>query len=131
VFITHHLTAELARIMNDFPYSAEIEEWHHAEKKDAPSGTAETLAREIITHHKTYSGYGLNARDSNTLSIQSHREGDIKGIHTVRFTSDLDQIELKHEAFSRDGFALGAVMAAEFLLEQAPGVYSMQNLIRL
>jgi len=131
VFITHHLTAELARIMSDFPYRAEIEEWHHTGKKDAPSGTAETLAQKVLEQNDKYQAYELDSKAQDTLPIRAHREGDIKGIHRVRFISDIDEIEIKHEAFSRDGFALGAIMAAEFLVKQDPGIYGMNNLIQL
>lgn len=131
VFITHYLTAKLAEIMNDFTYSADIEEWHHTGKKDAPSGTAETLAKEIINHNDRYDTYGLNVQEPNAVKIKSHREGDIKGIHCVNFSSRIDRIQIKHEAFSRDGFALGAIMAAEFLITQQPGIYGMNNLIQL
>lgn len=133
VFITHHLTSELSRIMNHFNYAAEIEEWHHTGKKDAPSGTAETLAKEVIYNNKKYTTSHLKGDNAkkDSLPITSYREGDVKGTHIVRFKSDIDSIEIKHEAFSRDGFALGAIMAAEFLVKQKPGFYSMNNLIQL
>ncbi|MCZ4408956.1 4-hydroxy-tetrahydrodipicolinate reductase [Cryomorphaceae bacterium 1068] len=133
VFITHHLTAELSRIMNDFNYTSEIEEWHHTGKKDAPSGTATTLAKEVISENKNYTSYHLKGEETKegSLPIAAYREGDVKGTHIVRFKSEIDSIEIKHEAFSRDGFALGAIMAAEFLVKQKPGFYSMNNLIQL
>ncbi len=133
VFITHHLTAELSRIMNKFNYQAEIEEWHHTGKKDAPSGTATTLAKEVIAENKNYTTYHLKGEEAKegSLPISAYREGDVKGTHIVRFKSEIDSIELKHEAFSRDGFALGAIMAAEFLVKQEPGFYTMNNLIQL
>lgn len=133
VFITHHLTAQLSRIMNGFNYTAEIEEWHHTGKKDAPSGTAQTLAEEVIAANEKYTTHHLigKAEKANSLPISAFREGDIKGTHIVRFKSEIDSIELKHEAFSRDGFALGAIMAAEFLVKQKPGFYTMNNLIQL
>lgn len=133
VFITHHLTRELARVMNSFEYNGEIEEWHHTRKKDAPSGTAQTLANEVILEHQNYSGSHLKSEEApdGSIEITSHRVGDVKGTHVVRFVSDIDSIEIKHEAFSRDGFALGALMAAEFLVNQKPGIYTMNNLIQL
>lgn len=133
VFITHHLTSELSRIMNDFSYTAEIEERHHTGKKDAPSGTAETLAKEVITNNNKYATCHLKGDNAkkDSLPITSFREGDVKGTHIVRFKSDIDSLEIKHEAFSRDGFALGAIMAAEFLVKQKPGFYTMNNLIQL
>ncbi len=133
VFIAHHLTAELSRIMNDFNYTAEIEEWHHTGKKDAPSGTATTLAKEVIAENKNYTSYHLNGEKTKegSLPIAAYREGDVKGTHIVRFKSEIDSLEIKHEAFSRDGFALGAIMAAEFLVKQNRGFYTMNNLIQL
>lgn len=131
VFITHHLTARLAEIMNAFDYRAEIKEWHHTGKKDAPSGTAETLAQEIVRNNQRYSTYGLDSGEEDSVRIEAERKGDIKGIHSVKFSSEIDSIEIRHEAFSRDGFALGAIMAAEFLIEKNPGFYTMNNLIQL
>jgi len=133
VFITHHLTAELSRIMNNFDYQAEIEEWHHTGKKDVPSGTAETLADEVVKNNDKYVDHQLKNGNvaADSVPISGYREGDIKGTHIVRFKSEIDSIEIKHEAFSRDGFALGAILAAEFLIKQKPGFYSMNNLLKL
>ncbi|MEM9051515.1 MAG: 4-hydroxy-tetrahydrodipicolinate reductase [Bacteroidota bacterium] len=133
VFITHHLTRELARVMNGFDYNGEIAEWHHTGKKDVPSGTAQTLANEVVSEHQNYSGSHLKGEEAaeDSLEISAYREGEVKGTHVVRFSSEIDSIEIKHEAFSRDGFALGAIMAAEFLVNQEPGFYTMNNLIQL
>jgi len=133
VFVAHHLSRELAKVTNQFDYKVEIEEWHHTGKKDAPSGTAQTLAKEIISQHDQYSYFHLAGEQhaENSLPITAHREGEIKGTHTIRFSSEIDTISLKHEAHSRDGFAIGAIMAAEFLITQNPGFYTMNNLIQL
>jgi 4-hydroxy-tetrahydrodipicolinate reductase len=133
VFIMHHLTRELSRVTKSFDYRAKIEEWHHTGKKDAPSGTAVTLAEVFLSENEKYDGFHLlnEQSDSHSLPIEAHREGDIKGIHSVTLDSEIDKIELKHEAHTRDGFVLGALMAAEFLPGQQPGFYSMNNLIKL
>ncbi len=95
------LTAELARLEG---YQFSIDETHHTSKLDAPSGTAITL-KEIIQ----------SVRPAEEVPIESHRIGDAKGEHMVRATSDVDEIEIRHNAFSRRGFALGAVRGAEWL----------------
>ena len=106
----------LAGIMNQFPnYNVEMTEVHHTQKLDAPSGTAITLAEGIIEK--------LDRKDSwtkeietkpNEMAIKSIREGQVPGIHTIRYESEVDSIEITHDAKSREGFALGAVVAAEF-----------------
>lgn len=124
------LNRQLAKMMNNWPeYSVSLEESHHIQKKDAPSGTAVTLANQIIEASHQYKSWTLDAvDDTDSIDIQAHREGDVKGMHTVRYKSDIDQIEIKHEAFSREGFALGALMAAEWLQEKK-GIYSMRDVI--
>ncbi len=106
----------LARIMNHFPaYDVRMEEVHHIHKLDSPSGTAITLAEGIIENidRKTQwkeAGTG----SANELLIHSKREGEVPGIHEIIYESEADMISIKHDAKSRKGFALGAVMAAEF-----------------
>jgi len=108
----------LARIMNSFPeYEISLDEIHHSEKKDAPSGTAITLAegilRNVTRKKKWISGAGSNADD---IAITSFRIDQIPGTHVVKYASRIDDIEIKHTAHSREGFALGAVMVAEWIL---------------
>src|SRR5579863_4184230 len=103
------LTADLAKL-DDYKFS--ITETHHTTKLDAPSGTAITL-QQIIQ----------SARPGNEVEITSHRAGDAKGEHVVKAVSDVDVIELRHDAFSRRGFAIGAVRAAEWLVHQPPGTW--------
>ena len=107
------LTADLARLDG---YEFSITETHHTTKLDAPSGTAITL-KEIIQA----------AQPGGEVEVTSHRVGDAKGEHTVRATSDYDMIELRHDANSRRGFALGAVRAAEWLAHQSPGVWDFRE----
>lgn len=127
------VSAYLSEIIAPYPYRAEIEEWHHTGKKDAPSGTAITWAETVEKHHPKYRTHALTPAetDEHTLPITAHREGDVKGIHVLRFQGDEDRIEIRHEAHSRDGFGLGALRAARFLVDQSPGIYTMKDLIDL
>ncbi len=110
----------LAKIMNKFAeYDVCIEETHHIHKLDAPSGTAITLAEQVIDNLDRKTDWELVAKtnqphNSNILPVTSFREGEVPGIHTVRYDSDADQIMITHDAHSRQGFALGAVLAAEY-----------------
>jgi 4-hydroxy-tetrahydrodipicolinate reductase len=110
-------------------YEASIEEIHHTEKKDAPSGTAISLAEGILKFSDK-ADWKLDSQDNDHLSIHSVREGEIKGIHKVTYRSGIDQISIRHEAFSRDGFATGAILAAEWL-QNKEGVYSMKDVLGL
>lgn len=106
----------LARIMNQFPtYDVRMEETHHIHKLDSPSGTAITLAEGILENvdRKTKWEEGAPA-DPSVLSIEAFREGEVPGIHEIFYESEADTISIKHDAKNRKGFALGAVVAAEF-----------------
>ena len=106
----------LAKIMNQFPeYNVEMTEVHHIQKLDAPSGTAITLAEGILDNIDRKTGWVKEIQQNdNELAIKSIREGQVPGIHTIRYESFADIIEITHDAKSREGFALGAVLAAEF-----------------
>ena len=107
----------LAKIMNQFPdYSVKMEEIHHIHKLDAPSGTAITLAEGIIDNLDAKTNWHLET-ESNPKDIAIHciREGEVPGIHEVFYESNADIISIKHDAKNRKGFALGAVLAAEFV----------------
>ena len=106
----------LAKIMNQFPeYNVEMTEVHHTQKLDAPSGTAITLAEGILDNIDRKTGWVKEIQQNdNELAIKSIREGQVPGIHTIRYESFADIIEITHDAISREGFALGAVLAAEF-----------------
>lgn len=106
----------LAKIMNQFPeYNVEMTEVHHTQKLDAPSGTAITLAEGILDNIDRKTGWMKEIQQNdNELAIKSIREGQVPGIHTIRYESFADIIEITHDAKSREGFALGAVLAAEF-----------------
>ncbi len=110
-------------------YTVFIEEIHHTEKKDAPSGTAITMAEGILKHSdKTH--WKLDGKKDEELKITAKREKDVKGTHIVSYDSPIDSISLKHEAHSRDGFALGAILAAEWL-EDKKGVFTMKDVLKL
>ena len=106
----------LAKIMNNFPsYDVKMTEVHHIHKLDAPSGTAITLAEGILENIDRKDRWTLeNAESATDLPIHAIREGEVPGIHEITYESDVDTISIKHDAKSRAGFALGAVIAAEF-----------------
>jgi len=121
----------LAGLMNRFPkYNVEMTEIHHTRKLDAPSGTAITLAEDIFEklERKTYWSAGV-ADSPESLAIKSVREGQVPGTHTIRYESAEDSITITHEAKSREGFALGAVLAAEFTAGKK-GLFGMNDLIK-
>ncbi|MDD4777780.1 MAG: 4-hydroxy-tetrahydrodipicolinate reductase [Fermentimonas sp.] len=110
----------LSKLMNLFPdYVISMEETHHIHKLDAPSGTAITLAEDIVSNVDRINGWVLEENittdtPDNKLKVKSFREGEVPGIHTVIYESEADTIKITHDAKSRSGFALGAVLAAEF-----------------
>ncbi len=119
----------LAKIMNQFPnYNVEMTEIHHTQKLDAPSGTAITLAEDILENIDRKSAWELNDESTNDkLAIYAIREGQVPGIHTIKYESNIDSISITHDAKSREGFALGAVLAAEFTRGKK-GFLGMQDL---
>lgn len=132
VNIFQQLTEKLAQLIeSQVQYTLRIEETHHLQKLDAPSGTAVTLAEGIIANNTNYNEWQLgNEVLSNQISIVAHREPDVPGTHEVFATSTIDTITLSHEAHSREGFALGAILAAEFLLGKQ-GVFTMKDVLNL
>jgi len=108
----------LAKIMNQFPqYDVEMEETHHVHKLDHPSGTAITLAEDIVKNLDRKTSWAEDTTDPSLLRIDHIRRGEVAGIHTVRYDSPADIITITHDAHSRQGFALGAVLAAEYTKE--------------
>ncbi len=131
VNIVFYLNRRLAQIMNQFPqYTPSITEVHHIHKKDAPSGTAITLAQGIINNLEKINSWTMDTPGQDQLKITAIREDEIPGIHTITYDSSFDTLEIKHTAKSREGFATGAVMAAEFLLGKK-GFYTMEDLLQL
>ncbi|MBN1145006.1 MAG: 4-hydroxy-tetrahydrodipicolinate reductase, partial [Bacteroidales bacterium] len=124
------LNKMLARLMNQLPdYDAEMKEIHHIHKLDAPSGTAITLASDIIAGVDRKKQWELDCASSGeALKITAVRENEVPGTHIVTWDSPVDRIEIMHEAKSRKGFALGAVLAAEFIKDKK-GVYSMEDML--
>ncbi len=132
VNILFAMNRQLAKIMDRFPdYTVSIEEVHHIHKLDAPSGTAITLAEQIIGEQSRIESWSLDKQDTpSVLQINAIREGEIKGRHTISYESSLDSIFLGHDAKSRDAFAAGVLMAAVFLKGQE-GVFGMDDLLKI
>ena len=130
--IFFELNKHLARIMKDFPqYDVAMTEVHHTQKLDAPSGTAITLAEDILTINKSKTNWTIEeSKADNKLYIKPIREGLVPGIHTIKYNSEVDYIEMTHSAYNRKGLALGAVIAAEFCVG-CKGVLSMADLLKL
>jgi 4-hydroxy-tetrahydrodipicolinate reductase len=124
------LNSYLSKIMEQhreyFPF---IEEIHHAKKLDAPSGTAIALAESIVSQHEKYKGWCFEGDAAqNCIPVRSVREGTIPGTHSVEWESDIDKISIKHIAKNRKGFALGAVLAAEYI-HLRKGVFTMKDVL--
>lgn len=125
------LNETLSKLMSRFSeYGVQLEEIHHTQKKDAPSGTAISLAEGIIKNHPAYTNWKLHDTKGKELGILAFREEDVPGTHSVYYRSEVDEIEIKHTAFSREGFALGAVIAAEWI-HGKKGVFTMKDVLSL
>ena len=126
------LNKALAKIMNGYDdFDVSIEEIHHTAKRDAPSGTAITLADDIIKYLSQKETWVNEVNDNlSELSIKSERLSNIIGTHIVTYSSALDEIEIKHTSLSRKGFAIGAVRAAEWLLDKK-GFYNINDMLNL
>ncbi len=122
----------LAQLMAQYEeYDVMIEEIHHTQKKDAPSGTAITLASQILQYSKLKKGWTNEpAKSGGELEIKSVRTDSAPGTHIVQYKSEIDDIEIKHTAHNRKGFAAGAVMAAEFL-QNKKGIFTMKDMLSL
>ena len=123
------LNEKLADLMKNFPeYNVQLEEIHHTHKKDAPSGTAISLAEGIIKNDQRFEGWKLEETKEKELGIFAIREDEVPGTHSVFYKSSVDEIEIKHTAYSRNGFALGAVIAAEWI-QGKTGNFSMKDVL--
>jgi 4-hydroxy-tetrahydrodipicolinate reductase len=120
----------MTRIFSTYPeYDVYMEEIHHTEKKDAPSGTALFAAMDVLKLHPTKESWqNERVMEKKVLSLVSKREPDVPGTHTITFESDIDKIELTHTAHSRKGFAMGALMAAQWLKDKK-GAYTMDDVL--
>ena len=110
-------------------YQVSIEEVHHNQKLDIPSGTAVTLAEGII-RNSDKKNWELNGTEAENINITAKRINDIKGTHIINYDSNIDTISIKHEAHSRDGFALGAILAAEWLADKK-GIFTMKDVLQI
>lgn len=124
------LNSYLAKLMaNIKEYKVSMEEIHHTQKLDAPSGTAISLAQGIIAE-TNYEQWTMDSAKENQIYIDAKRIEDVPGTHSVFYKSTVDEIEIKHTAFSRQGFALGAVIAAEWILGKK-GIFTMKDVLNL
>jgi 4-hydroxy-tetrahydrodipicolinate reductase len=132
VNIFFELNKKLAMLMSNRPeYSISIEEIHHTQKKDAPSGTAITLAEGILNNNHNKEKWVLGETENKTeLGITSKRIDPAPGTHIINYDSPIDSIEIKHTAHSRVGFASGAVLAAEFL-KGKKGIFGMKDVLSI
>ena len=122
------LNKKLAHLMSDKnEYKTSIDETHHIHKVDKPSGTAITLADDIISNSR-YKNWKLDSNSKDIININSNREKEINGVHKVVYSSENDIISIKHEALNRNGFALGAVISAEWLVNKK-GCFSISDML--
>jgi len=129
VNIFFEINKQLAAFMQHQPsYKVSMKEVHHTEKKDAPSGTAITIAEQIIGQMDRLKSWSLNAVTDDALPITAVRTEGVPGTHSVTYQSAVDSIEIIHTAHNREGFALGAVMAAEFLADKK-GIFRMKDVL--
>jgi 4-hydroxy-tetrahydrodipicolinate reductase len=126
------LNKYLAALMSKHnEYNVSVEEIHHTQKKDAPSGTAITLAEQVLQNIKTKKNWVNNEPgNASELEIISKRTGDVPGIHKIKYNSPTDYIEITHSAYNRKGFASGALLAAKFIVDKK-GIFSMQDVLGL
>jgi len=130
VNVFFELNEYLSKMMGNLKqYNVSMEEIHHTQKLDAPSGTAITLAEGVIKH-TDYANWTLETPISNEIHIEAKRIENVPGTHSIFYDSEVDQIEIKHTAHSREGFALGAVVAAEWLAGKK-GVFTMKDVLGL
>ena len=131
VNIFFELNKQLAKMMSQFDkYKVNIEEIHHTQKLDRPSGTAITLADGIIEEHQGYNNWALEESKNSTIAIDAKRIPEVPGTHIITYSSEVDTISISHEAHNREGFALGAVLAAEWILNKK-GVFSMKDVLNI
>jgi len=130
VNIFFKLNEYLAKMMEQFPaYDISIDEVHHTEKKDAPSGTAISLAEGILKNVTRKEGWSTDSDSAATIPIKSFRIDQVPGTHVIKYASSVDDIELRHTAHSREGFAKGAVMVAEWIPGKK-GILGMDDFLK-
>lgn len=125
------MNEQIAKMMNNFSdYEVAMQEIHHIHKLDKPSGTAITTAERILANYPQKNKWSIDTNVDKSLFIDVVRTDEVPGTHTVSYTSAVDEISIIHKAFNRKGFALGAVLAAEFI-QHKKGVYTMNDLLNL
>ena len=122
------LNKQLAKFAERYDYQLSLAETHHIHKLDKPSGTAIKLANDILSVNHDYNRWSIDTPTDHTLYINVTREGEVNGKHSVTATSPADRITVTHEVFNRQGFAMGAIAAAEFLIGKT-GVFGMEDLM--
>ncbi|TBN04705.1 4-hydroxy-tetrahydrodipicolinate reductase [Hyunsoonleella flava] len=131
VNIFFELNKNLAKMMSNLSqYKVTMEEIHHTKKLDAPSGTAITLAEGVIENNENYKAWKLDDAAGKTIPITAKRIADVPGTHTVNYESEVDTISIEHIAHNRQGFALGAVVAAEWLVGKT-GIFTMNDVLNI
>ena len=125
------INEKVAALMQPFDdYQVQLEEIHHIHKKDAPSGTAISVAEGVMKNNPKFTSWKLDQTEGSQLGITAIREGEVPGTHSVYYRSEVDEIEIKHTAHNRSGFALGAVIAAEWIIGKA-GNFTMKDVLGL
>jgi len=126
------LNEKVAQLMKNHreTYTPLLEETHHIHKLDAPSGTAISLAEGICKNDPSLPRWTMNKDDEKDLQIVAHREGEVPGTHRITYSSKIDELHIEHKAHSREGFAFGAVIAAEWL-NGKNGIFSMNDVLNL
>ena len=131
VNIFFELNKTLAKMMSALKqYNVSMEEIHHTQKLDAPSGTAITLAKGVIEKHGGYTNWKLDENGDSTIPIVAKRIENVPGTHTVTYESEVDTINIEHIAHTRQGFALGAVVAAEWIVGKT-GIFTMNDVLNI
>ena len=131
VNIFFELNKTLAKMMSVLKqYNVSMEEIHHTQKLDAPSGTAISLANDIISKHDSFDNWKLDENGEKTIPITAKRIENVPGTHTVNYESEVDSISIEHVAHNRQGFALGAVIAAEWIADKT-GVFTMNDVLNI
>lgn len=131
VNIFFELNKTLAKMMSTLKqYNVSMEEIHHTQKLDAPSGTAISLANDIIALNSNFENWQLDESGEKTIPIVAKRIADVPGTHTIKYESEVDTISIEHIAHNRQGFALGAVVAAEWIVGKS-GVFSMNDVLNI
>ncbi|WP_055448312.1 4-hydroxy-tetrahydrodipicolinate reductase [Lacinutrix mariniflava] len=131
VNIFFELNKNLAKMMSALEdYNVDLEEIHHTQKLDAPSGTAISLAEDIIENHNSFNAWQLDGNEDKVLPITAKRIENVPGTHNITYKSEVDTIKIEHIAHSRQGFALGAVVAAEWLVGKT-GIFTMKDVLNI